>query len=153
LLFLIDLDGAFTLLDIYDGKEVVNFFTELRDGLVLFYLYLGGLFGWTGTPFCFQVSTRRACLWELRRIIIIVELVLMYVDDMFGNCRKRDLEANLRRAWTSSWGCLDPRLWRRPIKTQSGRRLVVIGCEFDLDEGLCGNLSARNLEKTSHISS
>jgi len=142
-LFLIDLDGAFTLLDIH-GKEVVNFATELRGGLVLFYLC--GLFGWTGTPFCFQVITR-ACLWELRRII--VGLILMYVDDMFGICRKKDLEANLRRARDFFLGLLGPKAVA-DAKTQSGRRLVIIGYEFDLDQGLCA-LSARNLEKTFHV--
>ena len=50
-----DLKGAYTLLS-FKSADVPLLGMEMSDGLVMFFLC--GIFGWTGTPACFQVVTR-----------------------------------------------------------------------------------------------
>ena len=141
-LYSLDLEGAYTLASVR-RDEVARFATELRGGLVLFYLC--GLFGWTAMPFIFQVITR-VCLFELRKFL--AGLILMYVDDLLGICRRRDLAANLKRIQSFLVGLLGSRAVAY-CKTKFGRRLTFIGYDFDLDLGRA-TVSAKNLEKAFH---
>jgi hypothetical protein len=50
-----DLKGAYTLLS-FRTRDVPLLGMEMTDNLVMFFLC--GIFGWTGTPACFQVITR-----------------------------------------------------------------------------------------------
>ena len=85
-LFKGDLAVAFTLLFVRpDGVKM--FACELTDGLTLF--YHTGFFGWTGTPFAFQVITR--VLERALRTMKLPGRVKIYVDDLMGVCMKADL--------------------------------------------------------------
>jgi hypothetical protein len=73
-----DLSKAFTLLN-FRPADVRLLACELSDGLTLF--YHTGLFGWTGTPYAFQVVTR--ALKQALQMAIRGE-VEVYVDDLMG---------------------------------------------------------------------
>ena len=75
-----DLRGAYTLLP-FDPRDAHLFGMELSDDLLIFFLC--GVFGWSCTPFAFQVISR-ALLFELRRLL--VGMILIYVDDLMGVC-------------------------------------------------------------------
>ena len=134
-----DLRAAFTLLSV--APENTPLFTmNLTGGLVI--LVLCGLFGWTGTPFAFQVVTR-AILFEL--LLVTLGDLRMYVDDIMGVCFVKDLEAEQESARRLCTRLLGPRAIAED-KTESGRKLVFIGYSVDLDKQLV-NLSPRNLRK------
>jgi hypothetical protein len=113
---------------------------NLTGGLVI--VVLCGLFGWTGTPFAFQVVTR-AILFEL--LLVTLGALLMYVDDMMGVCFETDLTRELRSARELCLRLLGPRAIAED-KTESGRMLVWIGYTVDLDTRLV-NMSPRNFRK------
>jgi hypothetical protein len=120
-----DLKGAYTLLS-FRTQDVPLLGMELTSELVMFFLC--GIFGWTGTPACFQVITR-AISFELNRILC--GKALMYVDDIFGVCRARDLTHDMtatERICTSLLGSDAV----EKTKSESGLRLSVIGYEIDL---------------------
>jgi hypothetical protein len=120
-----DLKGAYTLLS-FRTKDVPLLGMEMTDDLVMFFLC--GIFGWTGTPACFQVITR-AISFELNRTLR--GSALMYVDDIFGVCRARDLTHDMaatERICTSLLGSDSI----EQQKSESGLRLSVIGYEIDL---------------------
>ena len=87
-----DLKGAYTLLNVH--PDDVPMFTQQLVG-DLIYIHLCGVFGWTGTPFPFEVVTR-----AVRRVLKygLKGYSKMYVDDIFGVCLRRNLEEELRRA-------------------------------------------------------
>ena len=61
-----DLKGAYTLLSLH--RDSVHLFgMELSNNIIVF--FLGGVFGWTGTPFAFQVLTR-SILFEPRPLML-----------------------------------------------------------------------------------
>lgn len=125
-LWKMDLKGAYTLLS-YRPADVGLFAMELTDDLV--YLQFVGIFGWSGTPAAFQVVTR-ALQWEMKHAL--TGHTLMYVDDLVGVCLKRDLAVNLtvaRRIITQLLGSNAV----ADEKTESGRRMDVIGYTIDLD--------------------
>lgn len=86
---LADLKAAYTLLS-YLLEHVRLIGTLISAGLAVFFLC--GIFGWTGTPFAFNVVTK-AIVWELERGI--KGLSLMYVDDIAACCLRRNLAFNL----------------------------------------------------------
>ena len=127
-LFKVDLKGAYTLLS-FKPEDVRLMGLELSDDIT--YFSLGGHFGWTGLPAAFQVVTR-ALVWELSHHPSFLGRVLMYVDDLLGVCRLRDLLQCLE---------LVKSLIRKLLgddavaenKTVSGRCVTVIGYTLDLD--------------------
>jgi hypothetical protein len=125
-LFKADLKGAFTLLNV-SPSDTSLFACELTDNLVL--IYPTGSFGWTGTPFCFQVITRQLVTLLRRRMSDAV--VWAYVDDIMGICRRSDLlryQEVIREVCT---GLLGPKAMAED-KWASGRTLDFIGWSVSL---------------------
>jgi hypothetical protein len=85
-LWIADLKQAFTLLS-FSVDDCHKFASELTDRLVI--VYHTGIFGWTGTPFCFQVLTRTICKNTRRRLRGNGD---MFVDDFMGVTMKKDLQ-------------------------------------------------------------
>ena len=81
------------------------------------YLQIAGIFGWAGIPAAFQVVTR-AIKWELNHRL--QSSVTMYVDDVIGVCRVRDLTRDVCTNLLGPSSVADN-------KTETGRRLDVIG--------------------------
>ena len=97
-----DLRKAFTLLNFRpDGTKL--FACELTDDLVM--LYHTGLFGWTGTPFCFQVITR-----VVERLVNahIKGRMKMYVDDGMGVTMRQFVEHDIATMREVCDGLLGP---------------------------------------------
>ena len=141
-LWKVDLKGAYTLLS-FSPDAVRYVAAELSGSLVVF--FLSGIFGWTGTPACFQVVTR-ALVWEFSRIVS--GLCVMYVDDVCGvslrNRVREDIDAVSQlcnRVFQSS--CVEA------TKTVFGRRIDVIGYVIDLDLGRV-SITERNFLKSLH---
>lgn len=139
ILWKMDLRAAFTLLSVAP-KNTPLFTMNLTRGLVI--IVLCGLFGWTGTPFAFQVVTR-ALVFELLRLT--AGALRMYVDDIMGVCLRKDLRAEQETARRVSTGLLGPTAVAED-KTEDGRVLVWIGYLVDLDRQLV-NMSPRNFRK------
>lgn len=121
-----DLKGAYTLLSF--REEDVGLFAMLLTG-DLVYFQLAGIFGWSGTPAAFQVVTR-AISWELRHAL--KSRTVMYVDDIIGIGFASDIEEDLavtRRICTDLLGSGAV----ADDKTETGRRIDVIGYVIDLD--------------------
>ena len=129
ILWKMDLRGAYTLLS-FDPRDAHFFGMELSDDLLIFFLC--GVFGWSCTPFAFQVVSR-ALLFELRSLL--AGMILIYVDDLMGVCWKKDLQSELSIARLICTSLLGPTAVS-DTKTQSGRRLDIIGYLIDLDKGL-----------------
>ena len=100
---------------------------ELSNDIIIF--FLRGVFGWTGTPFAFQVLTR-STLFELRPLIS--GLCYMYVDDIRGVCWDVSLFNDLAIARCICNGLLGPNAIAED-KTETGRRLDMLGYVVDLD--------------------
>jgi len=141
-LWKMDLKGAYTLLSLR-SKDVVLFGMEMTDSLVMFFLC--GIFGWTGTPACFQVVTR-AIAFELGKRLI--GKALMYVDDIFGICRRRDLAHELAVTKAVCESILGTNSVEDK-KTEVGRRLTVIGYEIDIELRLVA-VARKNVLKALH---
>ena len=109
-----DLRGAYTLLS-FDPRDAHLFGMELSDDLLIFFLC--GEFGWSCTPFAFQVISR-ALLFELRSLF--VGMILLYVNDLMGVCWKKDLQSELSKARLMCTSLLGPTAVSY-AKTQSGR--------------------------------
>ena len=75
----------------------------------------------------------RALLFELRRLLS--GAVLIYVDDLMRVCWNNDLKSELEKARLLCTTLLGPTAVS-DAKTQSGRRLEIIGYLIDLDRGL-----------------
>ena len=140
ILFKADLSKAFTLLS-FQPESVHLLACELTDDLVM--IYHSGLFGWTGTPFCFNPVTS-----ALERSINkrIKGRVRMYVDDVAGVTRREDLEHDKEMCYRVCEGLLGSKAVARH-KWESGRRLDVIGWTIDLDY-LRVTIAQRNFLKT-----
>ena len=121
-----DLKGAYTLLS-FHPDSVHLFGMELSNDIIIFFLC--GVFGWTGTPFAFQVLTR-SILFELRPSIS--GLCFMYVDDIMGVCWDVSLIDDLAMARRICNGLLGPNAIAED-KTETGRRLDMLGYVVDLD--------------------
>ena len=121
-----DLKGAYTLLS-FRPEDVGLFAMMLTDSTV--YLQIAGIFGWAGTPAAFQVVTR-AIKWELQHRLR--SSTIMYVDDIIGVCMAQDLVSDLALARETCVSLLGPTAVADD-KTETGRRLDVIGYVVDLD--------------------
>ena len=121
-----DLKGAYTLLSF--RPEDVGLFAMMLTGDIV-YLQIAGIFGWAGTPAAFQVVTR-AIQWELRHRL--QSSTIMYVDDIIGVCMLCDLEGDLVLTRDTCTDLLGPTSVADD-KTETGRRLDVIGYVIDLD--------------------
>lgn len=125
-LWKMDLKGAYTLLS-YRPENAGLFGMLLTDDLV--YLQIAGIFGWSGTPACFQVVTR-AISFELRNRLASASI--MYVDDIIGVGLAKDIEEDLAITRAICTNLLGPTAVADD-KTEVGRRLDVIGYTIDLD--------------------
>jgi hypothetical protein len=134
-----DLKGAFTLLNVR-ASDVSLFASELTDDLVL--IYPTGSFGWTGTPFCFQVVTRQLVHTLRDRVRGIV---WAYVDDFMGICRRSDLAYNVDTVRIACTELLGPEAMAED-KWDFGRKLDMIGWSICLDSQRVG-ISERNAFK------
>ena len=121
-----DLKGAYTLLS-FRPEDVGLFAMLLTDNTV--YLQIAGTFGWAGTPAAFQV-VMRAIKWELNHRL--QSSVTMYVDDVIGVCMARDLQSDLSLTRDVCTSLLGPSSVADG-KTETGRRLDVIGYVVDLE--------------------
>lgn len=121
-----DLKGAFTLLN-FRPSDVKFLACQLTDDLVL--MYHTGLFGWTGTPYAFQVITR-----VIKRLLRqhISEYIEMYVDDMIGICRESEFESIKAKVISICEGLLGPNSVAYD-KWAHGRKLDVLGWHINLD--------------------
>jgi len=121
-----DLRQAFTLL-FFDPNDTPYLATELTDGLVM--IYHSGLFGWTGTPYAFQVITRVITRLVQTRVM---GKMLMYVDDGMGVTLRQHLQHDQDHMRVVCEGLLGSKAMA-PDKWESGRRLTMIGWTVDLD--------------------
>ena len=121
-----NLKGAYTLLS-FRPEDVGLFAMMLTDSTV--YFQIAGIFGWAGTPAAFQVVTR-AIQWELKHRL--ESATIMYVDDIVGVCMLKDLESDLSLTRDTCTNLLGPTAVADD-KTETGRRLDVIGYVVDLD--------------------
>jgi len=139
-LYKADLSKAFTLLS-FDSKSVHLLACELTDDLVM--VYHSGLFGWTGTPFCFHVVTG-----ALERAINlrVKGRTKMYVDDIVGVTLLKNLMHDQSKCYEVCEGLLGSKAVAKH-KWESGRRLDVIGYTIDLDI-MRVTISRRNFLKT-----
>jgi len=139
-LFKADLAKAFTLLS-FRPESVHLLACELTDDLVM--VYHSGLFGWTGTPFCFNPVTRaleRAINRQIKGVTVV------YVDDIIGVTHKNNLEHDKSICNKTCEGLLGSKAVAKH-KWESGRRLDVIGWTIDLDK-MRVTIARRNFLKT-----
>ena len=125
-LWKVDLRGAYTLLS-FKPEEVPLLGAEMRGGLLVFFLC--GIFGWSGTPAAFQVVTR-ALKWEFQRCVS--GACNMYVDDVMGVSVCSLVEEDVRKVVALCNGLFNSDCVESS-KTEVGRRVTVIGYDFDLD--------------------
>jgi hypothetical protein len=98
----------------------------LIDDLV--YLRIAGIFGWAGTPAAFQVVTR-AISWEMKHAL---RSSTLYVDDINGVCFTTEVDEDLAATRRICTSLLGPGAVANE-KTETGRRLDIIGYAVDLD--------------------
>jgi hypothetical protein len=137
-----DLRGAFTLMDI-KPEDAAKFMTRLSGGLAL--IFCCGVFGWCGTPFPFQ-AVSRTLAFELA--LVLLGLVLIYVDDAMGICRRQDLQREMAAAKRVMRALLGDGAVAED-KDASGRAIDDIGYRMDLDARRVG-ISERNLYSAIH---
>lgn len=144
-----DLKGAYTLLSFRPdcaklfGVEITDDESSVEGMYAMFFLC--GVFGWTGTPYAFQVVTR-SLVHELHKTTC--GDVRMYVDDLIGVCLRRDYDREKEAAYKLCTALLGPTAIAEH-KTECGRRLEVIGYTIDLDLRLV-TISKKNFLKTLH---
>jgi hypothetical protein len=128
-LFKMDLKGAYTLLS-FRPEDVPLIGIPLSDAVVMFIIC--GIFGWSCTPFAFQVVTR-AIVFEVNHLI--TGEAEMYVDDLIGVTVQWALLADLALADGVCTGLLGPKAVEKS-KTEGGRRLDILGWVLDLNRML-----------------
>lgn len=143
MLWKMDLKGAYTLLS-FHPDNVSLFGMNLIGNLIIFFLC--GVFGWSCTPFAFQVVTR-AIMFELRKILY--GLIVMYVDDIFGICLRAHLERDLAKSREFCIALLGPNAVADK-KTEFGRRLDIIGYTIDLDSSIV-SIARKNFLKAFYV--
>lgn len=135
-LWKVDLKGAYTLLSFQDS-EVPLVGALLSNENIIFFLC--GVFGWTGTPACFQVVTR-VIKSEVK--LKIKGEVEMYVDDILGVSLLEDAQSDIE---VTTKLCCD--LFNSQCisesKTVINRRIDVIGYTIDLDT-CCVSVTEKN---------
>lgn len=141
-LWKMDLKGAYTLLSFRPGDAGL-FAMLLTDDIV--YFQLAGIFGWAGTPAAFQVVTR-AISWELRHAL--QSRTLMYVDDIIGVGFVDEVGADIKKTREICTRLLGSGAVADE-KTESGRRLDVIGYTLCLDTERI-SIAPKNFLKALH---
>jgi len=134
-----DLAGAFTLLN-FKTDCVKHVGLQLWGGLVVFFLC--GVFGWTGTPGCFQV-VNRALMFEATKLLL--GLAQMFCDDVMGVCWAKDVDHEvgaMRKLIISLMG--DGSV--ADHKTEWGVAVVILGYVVDLQRGFV-SIASHNLLK------
>jgi hypothetical protein len=126
-LWKMDLANAFGLLDVHP-ESIRLCCNALENNLTV--MYTQGWFGWSGTPFAFDVISRSL---RNRLRVVLKGVVHVYVDDIFGCCLESDLEHELRTTKETTQSLLGPSCIAEE-KTESGRILEIIGWSFDLDK-------------------
>ena len=106
-------------------------------------LHLVGNFGWSGTPFAWDVVGRIMKAAASHRVQGSLRL---YVDDFFGACLTAYLHSNNVIVDDVIVTLLGPDALA-PHKDMSGRKLVILGWHFDLDARRV-SISETNLLKT-----
>ena len=127
-LWKMDLRGAYTLLS-YRPEDAGLLGMMLTDELV--YFQTAGIFGWGGTPAAFQVITR-AIRFELTTIL--QSSTLMYVDDIIGVGMRAHVPGDLTLTRGVCTNLLGPTAIADE-KTETGRRIDIIGYTIDLNIG------------------
>jgi len=104
-LFKMDLKGAFNLLfvDPRCAQRTAHEVGGVRGGLVV--IFLCAVFGWTGTPFAFQVVTR-ALVFQLA--LVLLGRARMYCDDIMAITLRRHLASDLAAARRTCTDLLGP---------------------------------------------
>ena len=137
-LWKMDLAGAFTLLS-FQAAMVRHVALALWGGLIVFFLC--GVFGWTGTPGCFQV-VNRTLMYEAAKLLR--GLAQMFCDDVMGVCFSKDVSHDqqvlrwLIQTLFNDEGAVAEQ------KTERGRKLVILGYNVDLDT-LVASIDDKNL--------
>jgi len=139
ILWKMDLCGAFTLLN-FAVRMVRHVGLRLWGGLIVFFLC--GVFGWTGTPGCFQVINR---VLMSEAALTLYGLAKMFVDDVMGVTLRSKVLADQQIMRELITGLLGEGAVAED-KTESGRRIVILGFLIDLDKRLA-TISHRNLVK------
>lgn len=145
-ILVMDLEGAYTLLS-YLLEQVRLIATLISAGLVVFFLC--GIFGWTGTPFAFNVVTR-AIVWELERRLN--GLAAMYVDDIAAGCLRRHLKGNIAVITQICTTLLGPKAIKEAKTVVAdgaegrGWKATIIGYDFDLKLRRI-TISPKNIER------
>ena len=134
ILWKMDLKGAYTLLS-FHPDNLSLFGMNLVGNLIIFFLC--GVFGWSCTPFAFQVVTR-AIMFELRKILY--GLIVMYVDDIFGICLRAHLERDLAKSREFCIALLGPNTIGPNI----------IGYTIDLDSSIV-SIARKNFLKAFYV--
>jgi hypothetical protein len=141
-LWKMDLRGAFSLVNIHpDSVRLLCFL--LTDDLVM--LAHTGNFGLTEFPYIFGVITR-VCQRAISKLIRGSSC--MYVDDLMGVCAKRDLQHDMSAARAFFVGLLGSNSVEDK-KTESGRRIDLIGWCIDLDMRSF-TIASHNFKKLIH---
>ena len=141
-----DLRGAFNLIS-FRPADVPLMATELIDeqnpNETVVMVFLCGIFGWTGTPAAFHVVSG-ALQHELRPRLI--GRALIYVDDLMGVCRLRDVVHDMDEADKLCTGLLGPDAVADD-KNECSRRLDTIGYTLDLDR-MRATIARKNFRNT-----
>lgn len=120
-----DLAGAYTLLNLAPANAKVFVF-EMIGGFAL--MFLAGMFGWTSTPFAFQVITR---LLLGATSLQIAGMLNLYVDDYLGVSTFQTVKQDRAIARKIAQDLLGPT--SVADKDEEGRRLEMLGWVLDLD--------------------
>ena len=139
-----DLASAFSLLN-FSPESVCLMACELTEGLTM--LYHTGSFGWTGTPFAFQVVTR-----TFKRLLNDGRLrgkADMYVDDVLGVSKTVDVYLDSNTTKTTAHSLLGAKSISLP-KGEKKRRIVWLGWCIDLDQKLV-SISRKNFFKALYL--
>lgn len=129
-LWKMDLSGAYTLLFIAaECARLLAF--EMSNGLA--FIYIAGIFGWTGMPAAFEVATR-----VLRKAIgaVVTGGALMYVDDIIACSHlqnwKADMQATSEVVRTLLGSKSEAEDKRESTESGGDRALVCLGWLVDL---------------------
>ena len=122
-----DLARAYTLLSFRPDNANLMRMTLSNKRV---FVFLCGVFGWTGTPAAFQVVIR-ALTFEMNHKLR--GKALMCVDDIMGVCIRDDLAHDMETAKTICTDLLGPNAIAND-KSKSGRRLDLIGYVVDLNK-------------------
>ena len=134
-----DLKGAFNLLD-FCAKSAKLLTFELTEGMSV--IHITGMFGWTGTPYCFQVVTR--VLNDLCKQVL-TGFFKWYVDDLMGVSLRSEVQSDMDAATAVCHGLLGPESVAFD-NCERGQRKVCLGWVFDLDN-LTVSISHKNMLK------